>query len=127
MVFSTFFWGQVAKLCQHGWKESLKISKVAKFESDLLTTNKNIAPQSRCGRQVCAPHHTNVCKSNVAVLWGNIFAVFGCFTFQLGRLPYFKALYPAVLMDILFKYTALYRKLKERNGLTSLAIYFLFY
>ena len=69
-------------------------------ESDLLKTKKNIAPQSRGGRQVCAPHHTNVCKSNIAVLWGNIFAVFGCFTFKLGRLPYFKALYRAVLMDI---------------------------
>ena len=38
-------------------------------ESDLLKTKKNIAPQSRGGRQVCAPHHTNICKSNIAVLW----------------------------------------------------------
>ena len=41
-------------------------------ESDLLKTKKNIAPQSHGGRQVCALHHRNVCKSNIAVLWGNI-------------------------------------------------------
>ena len=29
------------------WKECLKISKIVKFESDLLKTNKDKAPQSR--------------------------------------------------------------------------------
>ena len=28
------------------WKERLKISKIARFESDLMKTNEDIAPQS---------------------------------------------------------------------------------
>ena len=70
------------------------------LESDLLKTKKNIAPQSCIGRQVCAPYHTNICKNNVAVLWGNILLSLDVSAFKLGRLPYFKALYPAVLMDM---------------------------
>ena len=42
MVFSTFHWDQLAKIRQHGWKECLKISKVAKFENDVLKTNEAI-------------------------------------------------------------------------------------
>ena len=52
---------------QHQWKERLKISKTAKFESVLLKTYKDIAPQSREILQTflwwgveLAPHHTNV-------------------------------------------------------------------
>ena len=37
------FW----KIRRHHRKESLKTSKTAKFESDLLKTNKDTAPQSR--------------------------------------------------------------------------------
>ena len=40
-------WDQLAKIRQNGWKERLKISKVAKFESDLLKTYKYTAPQRR--------------------------------------------------------------------------------
>ena len=36
-----------SKIRQHHWKECLKISKIAKFESDLLKTNDDTAPQSR--------------------------------------------------------------------------------
>ena len=32
---------------KYHWKKRLKISKIAKFESDLLKTNEGIAPQSR--------------------------------------------------------------------------------
>ena len=32
---------------RHQWKERLKISKIAKFESDLLTTIEDTAPQTR--------------------------------------------------------------------------------
>ena len=32
---------------KYHWKEHLKMSKIAKFESDLLKTNEVIAPQSR--------------------------------------------------------------------------------
>ena len=35
------------KICQQGWKEHLKISEVAKVESDFLKTNEDIVPQSR--------------------------------------------------------------------------------
>ena len=35
------------KIRQHSWKERLKISIVAKFESDLVKTNQDMAPQSR--------------------------------------------------------------------------------
>ena len=31
----------------HHWKQRLKISKIAKFESDLSKTDEEIAPQSR--------------------------------------------------------------------------------
>ena len=32
---------------KYHWKERFKISKIAKFESDLLKTNEDIASQSR--------------------------------------------------------------------------------
>ena len=35
------------KICQHNWKEHLKISKVAKCESDLLIINEEMALQRR--------------------------------------------------------------------------------
>ena len=39
---------------RHQWKERLKISKIAKFESDLLTTIEDTAPQkSRNFTDVC--------------------------------------------------------------------------
>ena len=48
MVFSTFDWDQLGKILQHSWKKYLKISsKVINFESDLLKTNEDIAPQRR--------------------------------------------------------------------------------
>ena len=40
-------WDKLAKIRQHGWKEQLKISKVAKFESDLLKTYEDTALQRR--------------------------------------------------------------------------------
>ena len=39
-------WDQLSKT-QHGWKERLKISKVAKIESHLLKNYEDIAQQSR--------------------------------------------------------------------------------
>ena len=39
--------GNLWKNRPHHWKERLKISKIAKFESDLFKTNEDIAPQSR--------------------------------------------------------------------------------
>ena len=40
-------WDKLAKIRQHGWKERLKISKVAKFDNDLLKTYEATAPQRR--------------------------------------------------------------------------------
>lgn len=34
--------------------------------------------------------------------WGNIFTLFGCLSFKRGKLHYFKALFPAVLMVRIF-------------------------
>ena len=45
--FSSFDWNQLVKICQHHWKEHLKISKVAKCESDLLIINEEMALQRR--------------------------------------------------------------------------------
>ena len=46
-VFSTLYMDQLGKILQHYWKERLKISRTVKFQSDLLKTNEDIAPQSR--------------------------------------------------------------------------------
>ena len=35
---------QLAKIRRRRWKEPLKINKAAKFESDTLTTNKDMHP-----------------------------------------------------------------------------------
>ena len=37
---------KLGKIHRLHWKESLQISKIAKFERDLLKINKDIAPQS---------------------------------------------------------------------------------
>ena len=47
MFFTTFDMDKVEKICRHRRKEHLKISKIAKFESDLLKTNEDIALQIR--------------------------------------------------------------------------------
>ena len=76
-IISAFDWDQLAKIRrQHDRKGSLKISKVAKFESDFLQTNEDIAPQSQeilqiryrclyCGWQVRVPHNTKKKKTSV--------------------------------------------------------------
>ena len=38
---------KLGKIRWHHWKQRLKINKIAWFESNLLKTNKDIAPQSR--------------------------------------------------------------------------------
>ena len=38
---------KLRKIRRHLWKELLKINKSAKFESDLLKTNEEIAPETR--------------------------------------------------------------------------------
>ena len=45
--FSTFDVDKLGKIRRYHWKKSLKISEIAKFESDLLKTNDEIATQKR--------------------------------------------------------------------------------
>ena len=62
-VISSLNMDQLGKIRQHYWKERLKISRTAKFQSDLLKTNEDIAPQGRqilqtfawWGAQTCPP------------------------------------------------------------------------
>ena len=63
--FDSDLW--IWKIHQHSLKEPLKISKVAKFESDLLKTNEEIAPESCeillmfvCGVKFVPPPYTNI-------------------------------------------------------------------
>lgn len=65
-VFSTFKMNQLGKIRPRRWKESLKlISKIAKFESDLLKTSENIQV-SKVYRRLQGvghklfPNHTNI-------------------------------------------------------------------
>ena len=46
---------KLAKIRPHHWKRRLKISKINKFERDLLKTNEDIAPQikTRIFTDVC--------------------------------------------------------------------------
>ena len=79
--FSTFDVDKLGKIRRYHWKQSLKISEIAKFESDLLKTNDEIAPQKReiltlfygSGGGGGAPHHSNVCKCSQ--LSGAIFSL----------------------------------------------------
>ena len=70
-LFTVFFqlltWTSYGKTVNTTENSALKISKTAKFESDLLKTNKDIASQSRkilqtfvCWGVELASHHTNV-------------------------------------------------------------------
>ena len=45
-VFSTFDAEHLVKIHRHQWKEHVKISKFAKFESYMLATGKDTDPQS---------------------------------------------------------------------------------
>ena len=72
VVTQTFSWffpifdmDKFRKICRHHSKECLKISKIAKFERDLLKTNEDTPPQS-CkflqtfvwwGTSLCLPPH----------------------------------------------------------------------
>ena len=61
--FSTFDKDQLANIHRHCWKERVKISKLAKFESDISEASKDIALESReilqtflwWGVQTCLP------------------------------------------------------------------------
>ena len=83
-VFSTFDMDQSGKIRRLHWSERLKISEIAKSESDTSYASEDIALSKDCRRsfvwwggeggggggvgwQVCSPHHTNVCK--ISRLW----------------------------------------------------------
>ena len=66
--FLTFDMDKLGIIRRHHWKERLKISKAAKFESDLLkpVSNEDITPPRRLYGEDAPPlpHDTNVCKSS---------------------------------------------------------------
>ena len=94
------------KIRRHLWKDRLKNSKIAEFESDRsLLTCDYTAPQS-CENlqtfvswgQVCAPYHTNVFKIS-RILKSCIFVSFQQIAFKLGNFINFKALFYVVSTD----------------------------
>ena len=105
-VFSAWNdWDHLGKIRQHGWKEPRKISKVAKFENDLLKTKEDIAPQSReilqmfvwWGASSCPPV-TNVCKiSRLCRAISSLSLDVSPLNLVISN---FKLLFPAVSMDI---------------------------
>ena len=48
---------KLRKIRRHLWKEHPNISKIAKFESDLVKTNEEIAPETR-----------EICKKKIGFL-----------------------------------------------------------
>ena len=74
---------EFGKIRRHHWKGRLKISKISKFESDLLRSYKDTAPQSReilqtfvwgggGGHKIFSPpHQKNLCKFS-QLTWGAI-------------------------------------------------------
>ena len=71
---------------KYHWKERFKISKIAKFESDLLKTNEDIASQSReilqtfvrWGSQTCPLPYKHLYNFDVKYIWNNSFLNCGC-------------------------------------------------
>ena len=108
-VFSTFEMNQLEKIRPHGWKESLKlISKIAKFESDLLKTSEDIAPQSReilqtlarCAVQTLPQPYKHLCI--FASSRSFVFVRLRRITFKRGKFTFcdnFKALFLVVSTD----------------------------
>ena len=115
-VFSAWNdWDHLAKIRQHDWKT--KISKVAKFENDLLKTKEDITPQSRkilqmfvwWGASSCPPV-TNVCK--ISRLCRAISSL-SLDVSPLNLVIYnFKLLFPAVFDG--YSLTALHQKLEKK-------------
>ena len=80
-VFSTFDMDKLVKIQGHHWKKHLKISELAKFESDNYVLGERRYNAAKLGKftYVCIlgsnfallprlPQHTNVCK--LSQLWG---------------------------------------------------------
>ena len=75
---------KLGKIRRQHLKERLKISKIAKFESDLVKTGDDIAPQSGEILQTF-------------VWWGHKLRPLNTHQFKFGNLTNFKALFPVVL------------------------------
>jgi len=100
--FPTFDKDYLTTIYGHCWKERLKISNLAEFESIMSEASEDTVPQSRevlqtliwWGAQTC-PHHTNVYK--ILRLCGAVSLL--VITLKLGNFTDFKALFPLVSMD----------------------------
>ena len=103
--FSTFDTDKLGTNRRHHWKKLLKISKIAKFESDLLKINEDIAPRSREILQTLVWWRTQTCPPPYqrlqifATLRTYIFARLRRITFKFGNFTNIKALFPVVSTD----------------------------
>ena len=52
-VFSTFDMDKLGKICQHHWKEHLKISKIAVFESDTCKACRDSSASCEKFTEIC--------------------------------------------------------------------------
>ena len=104
---STFDEGKLGEIRRHQWKERPKISKIAKFESELLKTNRYSFSKSRNFTDVCMVGGTNLpplppppasCK-RLQTLLNYIFARVRRFTFRFSNFTNFKALIPVQSRD----------------------------
>ena len=116
----------LGKIRRHHWKERYKIDKIAKFESDLLKTYEDIAPQTfvwwggggphRGAPPPPSPPHTNVC--NFSTLRSCIFISFQKITFKFGNFINFVALFSVVFPNVSMSKFG-WKKLSWRGNLTS--------
>ena len=67
------------KICWHHWKEPLKISKIAKFEKDLLKANEDTAPQSCKILQTFVWLINFICQDIARTIAQNVLEAFQCF------------------------------------------------
>ena len=101
----------LAKIHLDRWKECLKINEGAKFERDVLKTNKDMhsATKSQDFTDVCMvvgggggaslySHHTNICK--ISRLCRAMSSLASDITFKLGKFTNFNPLFSVVSMDI---------------------------
>ena len=105
---STFDLDKLGEIRWHHWKEPLKIKDIAKFESDLVKSNKDMAPQlnlkSRNLRHFCMVGGTNLAptRTNVLLNFCNFAELYlrslTTHHFQIWQFN-FKALFPVVLTD----------------------------
>ena len=87
---------------RHHWKKLLKISKISKFESDLLKKKKNNYSSSKSRNFICGRLHGGGYKlaPDHTTLVSYIFARLRRIAFKFGNFTNFKALFSVVSTDV---------------------------